>query len=70
MTRRQPLPERLQVTPTYDQRVLAESLLKSIDRRLTRWRAWFPSERSEAEVPREDLLALAEFAKIGLDKTR
>lgn len=33
---------------------------ESVTRNLARWLTWFPNERSEVEVPREDLLALVE----------
>ena len=51
---------------TTDQRAAAECTIGIIDASLNKWRAWFPSERSEVDVPREDLLALKHFAEIGL----
>lgn len=41
----------------------ASKLIETIDRSLTKWRAWFPSEESIVDVPRADLLAVAELAR-------
>jgi hypothetical protein len=47
-------------------RELAEQAIDSIDRNLNRWVGWFPDERSEVNVPRNELLALKKYAEIGL----
>jgi hypothetical protein len=44
----------------------AKNLVKTIDTNLDRWRAWFPNEESAVDVPRADLLALKEYAELGL----
>lgn len=55
---------------TTDLRAEAEHVIGVIDANLKKWRAWFPNERSEVEVPREELLALKHFAEIGLRTER
>ncbi len=44
----------------------AELTIASIDRNLEKWKAWYPNPGSEVEVPRNGLLALTYFARIGL----
>lgn len=44
-----------------------KSLMQLVDEQLQTWRKWFPDEESEVKVARADLLALIEFAKVGLE---
>lgn len=41
----------------------ARELISVIDARLEKWRSWFPNEEAEVEVPRRQLLALAEIGR-------
>jgi hypothetical protein len=49
--------------PTPEQVAEAKRIIGVIDGRLERWRAWFPNDRSEVEIPRCDLLLLVELAR-------
>lgn len=40
-----------------------EEVIRGIDERLPKWRAWFPDEGSLVEIPRRDLLLLVEAAR-------
>jgi len=51
-----------------EMRKRAEETIASINRQLKKWEMWFPNPESSAEIPRADLLAMAHFARIGLDK--
>lgn len=54
------------MTLTQEQMDAVERVVSSVDRQLKKWRAWFPNEKSEVEVPRDELLALVECGRIAL----
>jgi hypothetical protein len=51
---------------TQEQVELARGLIETVERRLPKWRAWFPHEESEVEVARNKLLAIVAVAKQAL----
>jgi hypothetical protein len=53
---------------TSEQVELARELIESVERKLPKWREWFPHEESEVEVRRNRLLALIAVAKQALQK--